>query len=198
MLSNCGAGEDSWETLDSKEIKSVNPKGNQLWIFIGRTDAEAETPILWPLYGKSWLIGKDPDAGKDWRQKEKGTREDKMARWHHWLNRHEFEQTPGDSGGQGGLTCCSPWVTKNWTQLRDWTTTISSLPGVSWCAPGKGNSSEGKTKSPTAGTSQQCEQVPTANSTEAWGKEAESKGWGREGWMLFRQVSDWVKQLPLY
>ena len=77
--------------LDNKEIQSVHPKGNQSWIFIGRTDAEAETPILWPPDGKNWLIWKDPDAGNDWRQEEKGTTEDEMVRWHHWLNGHEFE-----------------------------------------------------------------------------------------------------------
>ena len=89
--------------LDCKEIKPVGPKGNQLWIFIGRTDAEAETPILWPLDVKNWLLGKDPDAGKDWRQ-EKGTIEDEMVRWHHWLNGQEFEQAPEDGEGQGSLT----------------------------------------------------------------------------------------------
>ena len=77
--------------LDHKEIQSVNPKGNHSWIFIGKTDAEAETLILWPPDAKSWLIGKDPDAGKDWRWEEKGTPEDEMVGWHHWLNRHEFE-----------------------------------------------------------------------------------------------------------
>ena len=77
--------------LDSKEIQPVHPKGNQSWIFIGRTDAEAETPILWPPYAKNWLIGKAPDAGKDWRQKEKSMTEDEMVGWHHWLNRHEYE-----------------------------------------------------------------------------------------------------------
>ena len=79
MLSNCGAGEDSWESLDCKEIKLVNPKGNQPWIFIGRIGAEAEAPILWPPEAKNWLIGKDPDAGKDWRQKEKWAKEDEMV-----------------------------------------------------------------------------------------------------------------------
>ena len=89
--------------LDNKEIKPVNPKGNQPRIFIGRTDAEAETPILWPPDVKSWLNGKDPDAGKDWCQEEKGTTEDKMVGYHHQLNRHEFEQAPGDCEGQGSL-----------------------------------------------------------------------------------------------
>ena len=80
MLLNCGAGEDSWESLDSKEIQPVNPKGNQSWIFIGRTDAEAEALILWPPDAKSWLIGKDPDGGKDWREKEKRVTEDKIVK----------------------------------------------------------------------------------------------------------------------
>ena len=88
---------------------NVDPKGNQPWIFIGRTDAEAEAAILCPPDGKSWLIGKDPDAGKDWGQEEKGTTEDEMLRWLHWLNAQEFEQTLGDSEGQGRLACCSLW-----------------------------------------------------------------------------------------
>ena len=95
--------------LDCKEIKPVNPKGNQPWIFVRRTDAEAETPILWPPDAKSQFIGKDPDAGKDWRQEEKGTAEDEMVWWHHWLDGHEFEQAPGVGDGQGSLVRCSPW-----------------------------------------------------------------------------------------
>ena len=110
MLLNCGAGEDSECPLDSMEIKPVNPKGNQPWIFIGKTYPEA--PILWPANAKSWLIGKDPDAGKDWGQEEKGMTEDETVGWHHWLNRHKFEQTPGDSEGQGSLECCSSWGCK--------------------------------------------------------------------------------------
>ena len=94
--------------LDHKEIKPVNPQGNQSWIFIGRTDAEAETPILWPPDAKNWLVGKNPDVGKEWRQ-EKGTTDDEMVGWHHWLNGHEFEQTPRNSEGQGRLACWSPW-----------------------------------------------------------------------------------------
>ena len=94
--------------LDSKETKPVNSKGNRPWIFIGRTDAEAEVPILWPLDAKSQLIGKDPDDGKDWRQEEKWATEDEKIGWRHQLNGHEFEQTPGDSEGQGSLACCSP------------------------------------------------------------------------------------------
>ena len=95
--------------LDSMEIKLVNPKGNQPWVFIGRTDAEVEAPVLWPPDGKNWLIGKDPDAGKDWGQEEEEVTEDVMVGWHHWLNGHESEQTPGESEGQGILVCCSPW-----------------------------------------------------------------------------------------
>ena len=112
--------------LDCKEIQQVNPRGNQSWIFIGRTDAEAEPPILWPPDVKNWLIRKDPDAGKDWRQEKKGTTEDKMVRWHHWLYGHEFEQAPGVGDGQGSLACCSPCGCKesdmterlNWTEGR--------------------------------------------------------------------------------
>ena len=97
--------------LDSKEIIPVHPKGNQSWIFIGRTDAEAETPVLWPPDVKNWLICKDPDAGKDWRQ-EKRT-EDEMVGWHHRLDAHEFEQAPGVGDGQGSLACRSPWGHKD-------------------------------------------------------------------------------------
>ena len=111
--------------LDCKEIQPVHPKGNQSWVFIGRTDVEAETPILWPPDAKSWLILKDPDAGKDWRQEEKGTIEEEMVVWHHWLNGHEFEQVPGDGERQGSLVCCSPGVAKSQTRLRDWTRTMS-------------------------------------------------------------------------
>ena len=98
-------------------LKENNPKGNQSWIFIRRTDAEAEAPILWPPNVKSQLIKKDPDAGKDWGQEEKGMTEDKMVGWDHWLNGHEFEQVAGDGEGQGGLACCGPWghrVVHNW------------------------------------------------------------------------------------
>ena len=95
--------------LNCKEIKPVNPKGNQFWIFIGRTDAEAVAPILRPPVVKSWLIWKDPDAGKDWRQEEKGTTENKMIGWYNRLYGHEFEQAPGDGEGWGSLACWSPW-----------------------------------------------------------------------------------------
>ena len=115
--------------LDCKEIQPVHPKGNQSWIFIGRSDAEAEAPILWPLDAKSWLIEKDPNAGKDWRQEEKGTTEDEMVGWHHWLDGHEFEQALEVGGGQGSLVCYNPCVTKSLTWLSDWTE-LNQEPGV--------------------------------------------------------------------
>ena len=105
--------------LHGKEIKPVSLKGNQPWIFTGRTDAESEAPILWPPDAKKQVIGKDPDAGKDWRLEEKQARENKMVRWHHWLNRHEFEQTLGDSEGQGSLACCSLWDHKE-SDMTEW------------------------------------------------------------------------------
>ena len=120
------------KTLESplvcKEIQPVHPKGDQSWVFIGRTDAEAETPILGPPHAKSWLIGKDSDAGRGWRQEKKGTTEDEMAGWHHWLDGHESKWTPGVGDGQGGLVCCDSWGCKEsdttewlkWTELN-WT-----------------------------------------------------------------------------
>ena len=98
--------------LDCKEIQQVNPQGNQSWIFIGKTDAETETPIPWPPDAKSWLIWKDPDAGKDWGQEERGMTEDEMVEWHHPLNGSEIEQTLRDSERQGSLVCCSSWGCK--------------------------------------------------------------------------------------
>ena len=98
--------------LDSEEIKPVNPKGNQSWIFTGRTDAEAKAPILWPLDVKSWLIRKDPAAGKNWRQEEKGTTEDEIAGWHHWLHGHEFEQVPGVLQSMGSQSVRRDWATE--------------------------------------------------------------------------------------
>ena len=109
--------------LDSKEILPVHPKGNQSWMFIGRIDAEADASILWPPDAKRRLIGKDPDVGKDWRWEEKGTTEDEMVGWHHWLDRYEFEQALVVGDGQGRLACCSPWA-KSWTWLSDWTELI--------------------------------------------------------------------------
>ena len=109
--------------LDCKEIQPVHPKGDQSWIFIGRTDAGAETPILWPPDAKNWLIGKDPDAGKDWRQEEKEMTEDEMAEWHHRLDGNETELAPKVGNGQGSLACCSPQRDKesNTTERLNWT-----------------------------------------------------------------------------
>ena len=106
--------------FDCEEIQPVHPKGDQSWVFIGRTDVEAETLVLWPPGAKSWLIWNDPDAGKDWGQEEKGTTEDEMAGWHHWLDGHESHWTPGVGDGQGGLPCCGSWGHKE-TRLSNWT-----------------------------------------------------------------------------
>ena len=115
--------DDCFFFLDFKEIKPVNPKGNQSWIFIGRTDAESETSILWPPDAKSWLIWKDPDAGKDWGQEEKGTTEDEMVGWHHQLSGHGFGWTPGVGDGQGSLASCGSWGCKesDTTEWLNWT-----------------------------------------------------------------------------
>ena len=129
MLLSWGVGEDSWDSLglqgDPTSPKTI-PKGNQSWIFTGRTDAEAETLTLWPPDAKNGLIWKDPSAGKDWRQEEKGMTEDEMVGLHHWLNGHEFEQALAVDDGQGSLAYCSPWGHKesdttewlNWTELK--------------------------------------------------------------------------------
>ena len=121
-------------SLDSKVIQIVHPKGNHSWIFIGRTDVEAETPILWPTNVKNWLIWRNPDAGKEGRWEEKGTTEDEMAGWHYRLNGHEFEWTPGVGDEQGNLACCSSWCRKesyttellNWTELN-WRVKFSEI-----------------------------------------------------------------------
>ena len=131
--------------LDCKEIQPVRSKGDQPWVFFGRNDDKAETPVLWPLHGKSWLIGKDSDAGRDWGQEEKGTTEDEMAGWHHQLDGRGSDWTPGDGDGQGGLACCDSWGCKesdtterlNWTELR----TIKLIEAkVGWRVPGSGES----------------------------------------------------------
>ena len=108
--------------LDCKEIKPVHPKGNQSWIFIARTDTETETPVLWSPDAKSWLIGKDPDAGKDWREEEKGMTGNEVIGWHHQLDGHEFEQTSGVGDGQESLECCRPWGHKesDMTEQLNW------------------------------------------------------------------------------
>ena len=122
--------------LDCKEIQPVHPKGNWSWIFIARTDAEAETPILWPPDAKTWLTGKDPDAGRDWGQEEKGMTGDEMVRCHHWLDGHESERSPGVGDGQGGLVLWSPWGHResdtterlNWTELASKCSSLWSPP----------------------------------------------------------------------
>ena len=116
--------------LDCKEIQPVHPKVNQPWIFFGRTDVEAETPILWPP-DENWLTGKDPDAGKDWRQEEKGVTDDQVVGWHHQLHWHEFEWAPEDSGGRGSLECCSPWCRK-----ESDTTEQLNCQELNWTVPG--------------------------------------------------------------
>ena len=112
--------------LDCKEIQPVHSEGNQSWVFIGRTDVEAEIPILWPPGVKSWLIWKDSDAGRDWGQEEKGTTQDEMVGWHHWLNGYEFGWTPGVGDGQGGLVCCGSWGPTSRIRLSHWTELMSS------------------------------------------------------------------------
>ena len=109
--------------LDCKEIQPVHSEGDQPWDFVGRSDANAETPVLWPPHAKSWLIGKDCDAGRDWGQEEKGTTKDEMAWWHHWLNGRESKWTPGVGDGQGGLACCNSWGHKesDTTEWLNWT-----------------------------------------------------------------------------
>ena len=124
MLLNCGVGEDYWESL-GLQGDPTSPFWRSAWDFFGRNDAKAESPVLWPPYAKSWLIGKDSDAGRDWGQEEKGMTEDEMAGWHHWLDGRESEWTPWVGDGQGGLACCNSWGCKeldaterlNWTEF---------------------------------------------------------------------------------
>ena len=126
--------------LDCKEIQPIHSKGDQSWVFFGRNDAKVETPILWPPHAKSWLIGKDSDAGRDWGQEEKGMTEDEMAGWHHWLNGCESEWTPGLGDGQGGLACCYSWGCKesemteqlNWTEYTCFNAILSNDPTLAF------------------------------------------------------------------
>ena len=136
--------EESLESpLDSKEIKSVNPKGNQSWIFIRRTDAEKlKLQYFGHLMRRADSLEKTSDAGKGWGQEEKGLTENEMVGWHHWLKGHEFEQAPGDGEGQGSLECCSPWCSKSWTWLSDWTIRTSwdkQAFNKKWCRQLKKN-----------------------------------------------------------
>ena len=124
--------------LDCKEIQPLNSEGDQPWDFFGRNDAKAETPVLWPPHAKSWLIGEDFDAGRDWGQEEKGMTEDEMAGWHHWFDGHNSEWTLGVGDGQGGLACCDSWGRKesdtierlNWTELKLRFEKIKSFPKI--------------------------------------------------------------------
>ena len=120
--------------LDTKEIQPVHPKGDQSWIFIERTDAEAATPILWLPDAKNWFFGKAPDAGKDRRQEEKGTTKDETVGWHHWLDGHEFKQAPGVGDGQRNLVCCSLWGRKesDTTDWLNWTASLGDVFAESW------------------------------------------------------------------
>ena len=130
MLLNCGVES----ALDRKEIQPAHLKGDQSWVFTGRTDAQAENPVLWPPDAKNWLTGKDPDAGKDWSQEEKGTTEDEMVGWHHLLDGHEFEQALGVGDGQGGLACCSPWGFKesDTTEQLNWYFTFKNWKSIKY------------------------------------------------------------------
>ena len=121
MLSNCGAGEDSWESLGLQGDQPVHPKGNQFWALLGRTDVEAETPIFWPPDANNWLIGKDPDAGKDRRQEEKGTTEDEMVGWHHWLSVLNLSRLQETGEDRGVSRAAVHEVAKSLTWLSDWT-----------------------------------------------------------------------------
>jgi len=118
--------------LGSQQIKPVNPKGNQPWIFIARTDAEAEAPVLWPPDAKSWHIGKDSNAGKDWGQEKKGMTEDEMVGWHDWLNWYEFEQILRDSEGQESLACYSPWGLKEYDMTEQLSNNNSKFKNKGW------------------------------------------------------------------
>ena len=130
ILLNCGVGEDSWESLGFQGDPTSHSKGDQSWVFIGRTDAKAETPVVWPPHAKSWLIGKDSDVGRDWGQEEKGTTEDELAWRHHGLDGRESEWTPGVGDGQGGLACCDSWGHKesDTTERLNWILHCAYLP----------------------------------------------------------------------
>ena len=135
MLLNCGVERTLESPLDCKEIQPVHHKGDQSWVYIERTDVEAETPILWPPDVKSWRIWKDPDAGRDWGQEEKRMTEDEMVGWHHRLDGHGFGWTPEVGDGQEGLACCGSWGLKelnmtewlNWTELKNYITPLLTL-----------------------------------------------------------------------
>ena len=132
MLLNSVVGEDSWESLGLQGDPTSPSEGDQPWDFFGRNDAKAETPVLWPPHEKNWLIGKDSDAGRDWGQEEKGTAEDEMAGWHHWLDGRESGWTPGVGDGQGGLRAAIHGVSKSRTRLSDWSDLIGLKCRIWW------------------------------------------------------------------
>ena len=170
--------------LDYKEIKLVNPKGNQPWIFIGRTEAKAETPIFWPPKAKNWLIGKDPGAGKDWRQEEKGVAEDDMVGWHHCLDGHAFEQALRDSDGQESLACCSPWCCKesDTTERLYWNETGSSDSKESSC--------DAEDKVLSLGQEDPLEEgMATHSSILAWRIPWIEEPRGRKAWDMIEQLT---------
>ena len=140
MLLDCGVEKTLEISLDFKEIQPVHPKGDPSWVFTGRSDVEAEAPILWPPDAKSWLIGIDPNAGKDWGQKEKRTTEDKMVGWHHRLDGHGFQWTLGACDGQGGLACYGSWGRKEldttqWLNRTEWQLYFQFFEETSHCSP---------------------------------------------------------------
>ena len=165
-------------SLDFKEIKPVNPKGNQHWIFIGRTDAETEAPILWLPDTKNWLLGKNPDSGKDWKQEEKGTIEEEVVGWHHCLDGHEFEQALRVGDGQGSLACCSPWGREesDTTEQLNWTDEINNYTSVKTLIPMAGllsSSAVSKFWKQSSGR-QHWSTVKGSQSRTAWGLTDES------------------------
>ena len=138
MFLNCGIGEDSWGSFDCKEIQPVHSKRDQSWVFFGRNDAKAKTLVLRSPDVKNWLIWKDPDAGKDWRQEEKGTTEDEIVGWHHWLNGHESDVSSvgqGSYDGQGSVACCSLWRCKE-LDMTEWLNWTDIPVGLSHCSSG--------------------------------------------------------------
>ena len=182
-------------SLDSK-IKPVNPKGNQSWIFIGRTDAEAETPILWSPEAMNWLIWKDSDAGKDWRQEEKGTTEDEMVGWHYRLDGYEFEQTPGVGDGQGGLACCRPWGCKesDTTERLSWTE-----DGASGKEPTCRQHRRHETWVPSLGREDPLEKgMATHSSHLAWRIPWTEESGGLESKVSWRVGHNWSDLAPTY
>ena len=175
-----------WRTLESpldcSEIQPVHPKGNQSWIFIGKTEVEAETPILWPPDAKNWLIGKDHDAGKDWRQEKEETTEDERVGWNHWLNGLESEQALGVGDGQGSLDCCSPWAHKelDMTKLNWFVVTYGSSDGKeSACNVADLGSIPGSGRSPGEGNGNPLRYSCLENSmNRPWGcKESDTSEW---------------------